>query len=164
MAAVKVTPPNDFPLGLIRSHMVVIHQFLMLCDLQRVVRDLCPILYKPLLPWPQISRLHCAVASHSVRKPSITGLRLIVFGSYSCFVSCVSAGRRATRTKYPRVCSWSDGFALETVQSDRTHLGRNSFQLATKPRWVQFPESHPNKFIHFLLPPEKHRVTYIISP
>jgi hypothetical protein len=30
MAAVKVTPPNDFPLGLIRSHMVVIHLFLML--------------------------------------------------------------------------------------------------------------------------------------
>jgi hypothetical protein len=45
MAAVKVTPPNDFPLGLIRSHMVVIHLFLMLCDLQRVVRDLRPILY-----------------------------------------------------------------------------------------------------------------------
>jgi hypothetical protein len=40
MAAVKVTPPNDFPLGLIRSHMVVIHLFLMLCDLQRVVRDM----------------------------------------------------------------------------------------------------------------------------
>jgi hypothetical protein len=45
MAAVKFTPPNDFPLGPIRSHMVVIHLFLMLCDLQRVVRDLCPILY-----------------------------------------------------------------------------------------------------------------------
>jgi hypothetical protein len=45
MAAVKVTPPNDFPLGLIRSHMVVIHIFLMLCDLKRVVRDLCPTLY-----------------------------------------------------------------------------------------------------------------------
>ena len=45
MAAIKVTPPNDFPLGLIRSHMVVIHLFLMLCDLQRVVRDLCPNLY-----------------------------------------------------------------------------------------------------------------------
>jgi hypothetical protein len=45
MAAVKVTPPNDFPLGLIRSHTVVIHLFLMLCDLQRVVRDLCPTLY-----------------------------------------------------------------------------------------------------------------------
>jgi hypothetical protein len=45
MAAVKVTAPNDFPLGLIRSHVVVIHLFLMLCDLQRVVRDLCPILY-----------------------------------------------------------------------------------------------------------------------
>jgi hypothetical protein len=45
MAAVKVTPPNDFPLGLIRSHMVVIHLFLMLCDLQRVVKDLCPTLY-----------------------------------------------------------------------------------------------------------------------
>jgi len=45
MAAVKVTPPNDFPLDLIRSHIVVIHIFLMLCDLQRVVRDLCPILY-----------------------------------------------------------------------------------------------------------------------
>jgi hypothetical protein len=45
MAAVKVTPPNEFPLGLIRSHMVVIHLFLMLCDLQRVVRDLCPTLY-----------------------------------------------------------------------------------------------------------------------
>jgi hypothetical protein len=40
MAAVKVTPPNDFSRGLIRSHMVVIHLFLMLCDLQRVVRDL----------------------------------------------------------------------------------------------------------------------------
>ena len=45
MAAVKVTTPNDFPLGQIRSHMVVIHPFLMLCDLQRMVRDLCPILY-----------------------------------------------------------------------------------------------------------------------
>ena len=45
MAAVKFTPPNDFPLGLIRSHMVVIHLFLMLCDLQRVVKDLCPTLY-----------------------------------------------------------------------------------------------------------------------
>jgi hypothetical protein len=45
MAAVKVTPPNGFPLGLIRSHMVVIHLFLMLCDLQWVVRDLCPALY-----------------------------------------------------------------------------------------------------------------------
>jgi len=33
MAAVKVTPPNDFSLSLIRSHMVVIHLFLMLCDL-----------------------------------------------------------------------------------------------------------------------------------
>jgi hypothetical protein len=48
MAAIKVTPPNDFPLGLIRSHMVVIHLLLMLCDLQRVVsdlvRDLCPTL------------------------------------------------------------------------------------------------------------------------
>jgi hypothetical protein len=45
MAAVKITPPNDFPLGLIRSHLVVIHLFLMLCDLQKVVRDICPILY-----------------------------------------------------------------------------------------------------------------------
>jgi len=45
MAAVKVTQPNDFPLGLIRSHMVVIHLFLMFCDLQRVVRDLCLTLY-----------------------------------------------------------------------------------------------------------------------
>ena len=45
MAAVKATPPNDFPLDLIRSHMVVIHLFLMLCDLQRVVRNLCPVLY-----------------------------------------------------------------------------------------------------------------------
>jgi hypothetical protein len=30
MAAVKFTPLNDFPLGLIRSHMVVIHLILML--------------------------------------------------------------------------------------------------------------------------------------
>jgi hypothetical protein len=45
IVAVKVTPPNNFPLGLIRSHMVVIHLFLMLCDLQRVVRDLRTILY-----------------------------------------------------------------------------------------------------------------------
>ena len=45
LATIKFTPPNDFPLGLIRSHMVVIHLFLMLCDLQRVVRDLCPTLY-----------------------------------------------------------------------------------------------------------------------
>ena len=45
MAAVNFTPPNDFPLCLIRSHMVVIHLFLMICDLQRVVRDLCPTLY-----------------------------------------------------------------------------------------------------------------------
>jgi hypothetical protein len=48
MAAVKVTPPNDFPLGLIRSHMVVIHLILMLGTEggpQRVVRNLCPTLY-----------------------------------------------------------------------------------------------------------------------
>jgi hypothetical protein len=45
MAAVKVTLPNDFPPGLIRSHMVVIHLLIMLCDLQRVVRDLRTILY-----------------------------------------------------------------------------------------------------------------------
>jgi hypothetical protein len=45
MAAVKVTPPNDFPFGLIRSLMVVIHLFLMLCDLQRVERDLWTTLY-----------------------------------------------------------------------------------------------------------------------
>jgi hypothetical protein len=45
MAAIKITPPNDFPLGLIRPHMVVIHLLLMLCDLQRVVRNLRPILY-----------------------------------------------------------------------------------------------------------------------
>jgi hypothetical protein len=45
MAAVKVTPPNYFPLGLIRSHMVFIHLFLMLCDLQWVVRDLRTTLY-----------------------------------------------------------------------------------------------------------------------
>ena len=49
MAAVKVTPPNDFPLGLIRSHMVVIHLFLMLCDLQMMVRDLGPTLYACLM-------------------------------------------------------------------------------------------------------------------
>jgi hypothetical protein len=30
MAAIKFTPPNDFPFGLIRLHMVVIHLFLML--------------------------------------------------------------------------------------------------------------------------------------
>jgi hypothetical protein len=41
----KGTPPNDFPLGLIRSHMVVIFLFLMLYDLQRVVRDLLTTLY-----------------------------------------------------------------------------------------------------------------------
>jgi hypothetical protein len=45
MAAIKVTPPTDVPLGLIRSHMVVINLFLVLCDLQRVVRDLRPTLY-----------------------------------------------------------------------------------------------------------------------
>jgi hypothetical protein len=45
MAAVKVTPPNDFSLVLIRSHMVVIHLFHMLCDLERVVIDLCLTLY-----------------------------------------------------------------------------------------------------------------------
>jgi len=45
MAAVKVTPTNDFLLDLIRSHMVVIHLFLKLCDLQSVVRDSCPTLY-----------------------------------------------------------------------------------------------------------------------
>jgi hypothetical protein len=45
MADVKVNPRNDFPLGLMRSHMVVIHLFLMLCDLQMMVRDLCPTLY-----------------------------------------------------------------------------------------------------------------------
>jgi len=45
MTAVKFTLPNDFPLGLIRSHMVVIHLFLMLCNLQRMVRYLRPTLY-----------------------------------------------------------------------------------------------------------------------
>ena len=50
MAAVKFTPPNDFALGLIRSHMVVIHLFLKLCDLQRMVRDLCPTCM-----WDQVS-------------------------------------------------------------------------------------------------------------
>jgi hypothetical protein len=45
MAAVKVTAANDFSRGLVRSHMVVIHLFHMLCNLQRVVRDLCPNLY-----------------------------------------------------------------------------------------------------------------------
>ena len=45
MAAVKVTPSNDYPLSLIRSHMIVIHLFLMLCDLQRVEKDLCSTLY-----------------------------------------------------------------------------------------------------------------------
>jgi len=67
MAAVKVTPSNDFPLGLIRSHMVVIHLFLMLCDLQRVVRDLCPTLYKgkavPLQAWS------CPEGSRKLRFP-----------------------------------------------------------------------------------------------
>jgi hypothetical protein len=45
MAAFQVTPPNDFPLGLIRSHMVVIHLFLMLGTEggpQNVIRDFCP--------------------------------------------------------------------------------------------------------------------------
>jgi hypothetical protein len=48
MAAVKFTPPNDFPLGLIRSHVAVIHLFLMLGTEggpQKVVRELCPTLY-----------------------------------------------------------------------------------------------------------------------
>jgi hypothetical protein len=61
MAAVKVIPPNDFPLGLIRSHMVVTHLFLMLCDLQRMVRDLCPTLYLTLINKTQkvqLSDLH----------------------------------------------------------------------------------------------------------
>jgi hypothetical protein len=54
MAAVKVTPQNHFPLGLIRSHMVVIHLFLMLCDLQGVVRDLRSSLYIA------VRYVHCA--------------------------------------------------------------------------------------------------------
>ena len=62
MAAVKVIPPNDFPLGLIRSHMVVIHLFLMLCDLQRVVRDLCPTLYS-ILKGSENCRLYCRLLS-----------------------------------------------------------------------------------------------------
>jgi hypothetical protein len=48
MAAVKITPPKHFPLGLIRSHMVVIYLILMLGTKggpQKVVRDLCPTLY-----------------------------------------------------------------------------------------------------------------------
>lgn len=45
--------------------------------------------YSPLIQWPQIPRLHCALATLSVSKTSITGLRLIVFGSYSCFASCL---------------------------------------------------------------------------
>jgi hypothetical protein len=34
IAAVKITPPNDFPLGTKGSHMVVIHLFIMLFDLK----------------------------------------------------------------------------------------------------------------------------------
>jgi hypothetical protein len=49
MVAVKVTPLNDFPLGLIRSHVVVNHLLIMLCVLQRVVMDLCTTLYIGLL-------------------------------------------------------------------------------------------------------------------
>jgi len=48
MAAVNITPPNDFPLGLIRLHIVVILLFLIFCDLQKVVRNLCRTLYY----WP----------------------------------------------------------------------------------------------------------------
>jgi hypothetical protein len=75
MATVKVTPPNDFPLGLIRSHMVVINLFLMLCDLQRVVRDLvrdlCPTLYIPNheateIPAADIPKLDLLHASYCV--------------------------------------------------------------------------------------------------
>jgi hypothetical protein len=43
MTAVKFTPANDFPLGLIRSHMVVMYLILMLGTEggpQKVVRDM----------------------------------------------------------------------------------------------------------------------------
>jgi hypothetical protein len=59
MAAVKITPPNDFPLGLIRSQTVVIHLILMLGTdgaPQRVVKDLCPTLYKRTLCVPRSKR------------------------------------------------------------------------------------------------------------
>jgi hypothetical protein len=39
MATVKFTPPNDFPLGLMRPHVVDIYLLLVLCYLQRVVID-----------------------------------------------------------------------------------------------------------------------------
>jgi hypothetical protein len=47
MAAFKITPPNDFPLGLIRSHMVVIHlpHAWHRRIPQMLVRDLRPTLY-----------------------------------------------------------------------------------------------------------------------
>jgi hypothetical protein len=71
MAAVKVTPPNDFPFGLIRSHMVVIHLFLMLCDLQRMVRDLCPTLQNVLM---------LNVMVHIVTTGALDGLMIIKTG------------------------------------------------------------------------------------
>ena len=75
MAAVKVTPPNDFPLGLIRSHVVVIYLFLMLCDLQRVVRDLCPTLYFEQLMFLYIS--YCMSNMWQSSSHEVTVMQLI---------------------------------------------------------------------------------------
>jgi hypothetical protein len=69
MAVVKFTPPIDFPLGLISSHMVVIHLFLMLCDLQRVVRDLCPILYSA-CPMPCVTAMFAVC--HGLQAVTVT--------------------------------------------------------------------------------------------
>jgi len=81
MAAVKVTPPNDFPLGLIRSNMVFIHLFLMLCDLQKVVRDLCPILYSlgPSTNWqcPKKNLLHNKIDGYSVLSQEIQTMKAL---------------------------------------------------------------------------------------
>jgi hypothetical protein len=105
MAAVKVTPPNDFPLGLIRSHMVVIHLFLMLCDLQRVVRDLCPTLYNNInaapIPLPARSKawkcghLLAGIAGLNpagVMAVSLWGALCVVRNSYLCWVDQSSRG------------------------------------------------------------------------
>jgi hypothetical protein len=50
-------------------------------------------MYRPLRNWPQISRLHCVLEILSVRKPSITGFRLIVLRIV--FIFCLACLRQS---------------------------------------------------------------------
>lgn len=114
-------------------------------------------MYRPLLLWPQIPRLHCSLASLSVRKPSIMGLRLTVFGVYSCPAACFSVNVYKVSKGLER--QW--GFAVEAVQIGHS-WAVSAFSL--RPSHAGF---NSQKGIHTTLfppTPAKHMTTYSISP